>query len=716
MGKEATRAGIGAKLREYAGQLGSRDALIIYFAGHGQVIELPSHGRAGFLIPQDAMVDLDDTSNAEKWIDRAFDMQELVDFTREMKTHHVLLIADACCSGFMTKRGAFAGRKDLHLLLAEPSRVVLAAATENQGAGENWKTGHGYFTGAFLDQLAKPEAASVTDLFVEVRKQVSRQSKTMLPQMANVGEGDGEFVFIPLQVPEHDVKLALAGGLDHALKGVYERAIQRRTQKTRLADVYEAFQAIDYRFSTEPREREKVWQEKVERFEQNAQMGDALAMAGLHYCYSTGLGVEKDERMALRWARLAYDSGEPVGKHVYGRCLLKGIGMAKNEEAAWKLIEQAATDGFAISKLSIGSRHLSEMERTQRHDRDRFTAAHDLTSQAAEAGLAKAKEQLALLYLFVGELPGIQRDVERATRLLQAAAEDGLPSANAELGKVYLGEIPGTAKDSEKAKRYLSQAAEAGYAPAQCVLAEFYRQESPLGLQRDNDRARRLHELAAAQDFTPSMLALCQMYQDRNAFGPDPAKAQEYCERAAALNDPAAFVVQGTWYADGVIYQRDDFKAIEMFRRAASMDHPNGCMMLGWMFEQARGVDLQGHPRDEMEPYFRYHALHWYVQAVKLGDHPEAKKKLEEFHKECEAQRKTGFGGKVYRGRFAPTPLVILRKFHEQYAESTASSSKCSKPRQRSKSLRSLFQHLAERRCRTRARTTPAIVTLRCSR
>ena len=75
-------------------------------------------------------------------------MRELVACLAAMRAHHVLLIADACCSGFMTKRGGFERRKDLHLLLSEPSRIVLAATTERQAAGEDWKTSHGYFTGA----------------------------------------------------------------------------------------------------------------------------------------------------------------------------------------------------------------------------------------------------------------------------------------------------------------------------------------------------------------------------------------------------------------------------------------------------------------------------------------------------------------------------------------------------------------------------------------
>lgn len=674
LGREATRAAVEAKLREYAGRLGERDALIVYFAGHGQVIELPSHGRAGFLIPYDAELDLDDRTNPDDWRGQALEMRGLVEIVREMKAHHVLLIADACCSGFLTKRGEFAERKDLHLLLAEPSRVVLAAATENQGAGENWKTGHGFFTGALLDQLERSEAASVTDVFVEVRRRVSRESKSMLPQMANLGDGDGEFVFIPLEVPERDIQVALEGGLEHALKGVHERSMRRIAQMTRIEDVYEAFEASDYRFSSQPREREKLWRDKVERFRENAARGDVLAMAGLHYCYSKGLGVEKDGGQALHWAQLAYDSGRPAGKHVLGRCLLNGVGVEKNEEAAWRLIGEAADAGFAVSRLSLADRDLKAMERTGRFEADRVAHAHDLAEKAAAAGLAKAREQLALLYLFVGELPGVRRDVKRAIELLEAATETGLPSAQAELAKVYTGQLSETPKDLDKARKLLTQAAEAGHATSQHVLAGEYLQDeeagAALGLQRDDDRARRFFELAAAQDFTPSLLALCRMYQPGTATRPDPKKAREYCERAAELNDPGAFVIQGTWHANGIVYEQDDLRAIELFRRAAVMSHPVGCRMLGWMYEQARGVPLGGHPQREMIPYFKYHALHWHVQAVKLGDDPESKQALDAFHKDVRAERNLAKLGVPYADLVTPWPSRILAEFRKEYPES----------------------------------------------
>ncbi|MGI8520827.1 MAG: caspase family protein [Actinomycetota bacterium] len=176
LGKDATRKAIGAKLGDYAVRLGEKDVLIVFFAGHGQVIELPSYGRAGFLIPYDANLDLDDRSDPDAWSGQALDMRLLVESLGGMKAHHVVLIADACSSGFMTGRGNFADRPDLQVLLTQPSRMVMAAATERQKAREDATTGHGRFTMALLDVLKSPDAASVTDVFNEVRKRVIKNN------------------------------------------------------------------------------------------------------------------------------------------------------------------------------------------------------------------------------------------------------------------------------------------------------------------------------------------------------------------------------------------------------------------------------------------------------------------------------------------------------------------------------------------------------------
>lgn len=628
LGKDATRAAIGMKLREYKEQLGEKDVLIVYFAGHGQVLELPSHGRAGFLVPQDADLDLDDRSNVDAWAAEALEMRQLVDMLRAMPTHHVLLIADACCSGFMTQRGAFQERKDLHLLLSEPSRVVLAATTERQQAGEDGKTGHGYFTGALLEQLARQDAASVTDLFVEIRKQVSHDAKEMLPQMAKVGDGDGEFVFIPLEVPEHDIQLALRGGLEHALKGVYERALRRVAQRTRLEDVLDVFNAVDYRFSTQPRQREKVWQEKFARFQENAQIDDVLAMAALYYCYAKGLGTAKDPQKAHHWAVLAQDSGQAAGTHVLGDCYVKGIGVNRNQTAGAALTREAARQDFPLSFVALAQALLEENPTPEQ-----VKEAIRWLEKAENAGLPRTTVRLVLARHYLGFQEGavnqglhVGEDIDQGLvlEMLQPEAGQHPPEAQFLLYLVYAhGLIQEPAIDAAHATTWLTESAAAGYAPAQFGLAfERYRRfgAPALSLEQDLTAARTWAELAAGQHYPPAHLLLARIYERGEATEVNHPLAREHCETAARANYAPALTQQALWYWDGTLYRRDRETAAKLFELAFQLGDNEAYYCEAKKLEQVFG---------ETSPVFAAmglgEPLHFYIQAAKRGHGPSRK-------------------------------------------------------------------------------------------
>ena len=130
-------------------------------------------------------------------------MQRVAELLEAMSARHVVFIADACCSGFLVRRGAL-GRADLGtFLLGDQSRCVLAATTRHQSAREDAAAKHGYFTAALLDELRKDEAASVLDLYAPVAKGVAEKTNgVMTPQFGQVGPGDGMFVFVPKTIPK----------------------------------------------------------------------------------------------------------------------------------------------------------------------------------------------------------------------------------------------------------------------------------------------------------------------------------------------------------------------------------------------------------------------------------------------------------------------------------------------------------------------------------
>ena len=589
LGTNATRVGIWSKLNQLGKELGPNDVLIVFFAGHGQVINLPSVGRTGFLMPYDAEVDLGDHRDLQRWRETGIEMRDILRLLQDkqkMQTQHVLFIVDACCSGFLTRRGNFEERIDLQKLLVNPSRMVLAATTERQAARADRSRRHGIFTAALLDVLNTNDAASVTDVFLEVRKRVARGSEgTMTPQMSHVA--DGELVFLPAAIPGVEIKTVMNDlnvgtplRENSALRGVIKRAQERVNLRTTMHDVIEAFETGDYRYTIYAAERARAWEEKRTRLQQNAASGDVLAMIAMHYCEARGLGTEPDPITAYRWAKLAFESGHPGGKHVLGRCLLYKIGVTQNENAGFKLIDEAADAKFPISLLQKG------MDFIETGD---FEKAELIWKQAANYGVNTANYYLALYQSGLkpfgkGRIPGTKDNPRRAMEFLLPAARAGLPSAQHMMLGIVLDIDESNRKD---AADWLEKAAANGDSFAQVGLARelarnywiLEEKDTPyrLGLKQDEKAAVRWARLAADQtNSTGHVLLACFYWKGCEAFLPNHDKALDHCNKAAKMNHHGAFILQSKWHLEGILLPKDRDKALSLAERAAGINKREG--------------------------------------------------------------------------------------------------------------------------------------------
>lgn len=83
-----------------------------------------------------------------------------------------------------------------------------------------------------------------------------------------------------------------------------------------------------------------------EVFTQCAEAGIAGAMTWLSYGYKNGLGMPKDFEKMAYWDKRAADAGDAAGMFNYGIDLIRGQGVAKNEQAGQGWIDKAAAHGF----------------------------------------------------------------------------------------------------------------------------------------------------------------------------------------------------------------------------------------------------------------------------------------------------------------------------------------------------------------------------------
>ena len=86
-------------------------------------------------------------------------------------------------------------------------------------------------------------------------------------------------------------------------------------------------------------------------FENCAEQGGyTAAMTWMSQLDNNGLGGDYNPDAAAEWDRRAAEAGDPVGKFNYGLDLMRGHGVAQDEDLGRKFVDEAAADGLKIAQ------------------------------------------------------------------------------------------------------------------------------------------------------------------------------------------------------------------------------------------------------------------------------------------------------------------------------------------------------------------------------
>src|SRR5712691_11781358 len=183
----ATRVQMVDALADLRGKLGEGDNLLIYYAGHGY---LDREADRGYWLAVDA-----ERSSPANWVSNA----DITDALRAMKAKHVLIVADSCYSGTLTRDLAIRAPEasDLARLAQKRARNVLTSGGL-EPVSDVGGSGHSVFGRAFLDALrSNAGVTDVTSLFAGLRRQVLLKAE-QTPQYGDVrlaGHDGGDFIF-----------------------------------------------------------------------------------------------------------------------------------------------------------------------------------------------------------------------------------------------------------------------------------------------------------------------------------------------------------------------------------------------------------------------------------------------------------------------------------------------------------------------------------------
>jgi len=186
--KNATREQILVALRGMRETLTAEDNLLVYYAGHGW---LDRDADEGYWLP----VDAEENSDVH-WISNA----AITGYLRSIRAKHILIVADSCYSGALTRGIKLDVRAPdyLETMASKRARVVLSSGglepVADGGGG-----GHSAFARSFLDELHQNEGAiDTTTLYARIRRPIMLAADQS-PELADIrkaGHEGGDFLFI----------------------------------------------------------------------------------------------------------------------------------------------------------------------------------------------------------------------------------------------------------------------------------------------------------------------------------------------------------------------------------------------------------------------------------------------------------------------------------------------------------------------------------------
>nr|WP_316641658.1 YDG domain-containing protein [uncultured Roseateles sp.] len=185
----ASKQAVVSALNKLALELGPRDSVVIYYAGHGELVE--STGL-GYWQLADA-----DAKKPETWLSNA-DIGRMI---AQIGASQVALISDSCYSGSLVsdeRIRATPGGTDPQALLARKSVVVMSSGG-NEPVSDEGKGGHSPFAWNLMNQLKQVNSWQAGgNVFERVRFAVARE----LPQRPKYGsssaaghQAGGDYLF-----------------------------------------------------------------------------------------------------------------------------------------------------------------------------------------------------------------------------------------------------------------------------------------------------------------------------------------------------------------------------------------------------------------------------------------------------------------------------------------------------------------------------------------
>ncbi len=264
---QADASNIIRSLRELVTRSENNDAVLIYYAGHGELDKLTG---AGYWVPSNAKA-----GDLATYLENGIVQR----YIKAIPARHVLLVADSCFSGIL-----FGESRDLPPIIDDKFYATLFKEKSRWGmtsgnltpVSDEGSGGHSIFAYQLLKTLKENEKPYLTprEIYQKIGPVVRNNSEQMpiTKPIKNAGDEGGEFVFIrvSIETPISPAPMArpesLGGGSDDFERERHKLVIERRRIEGERQKIEE-----EIRLETERRKLEEA-QQRLEEEKKNMEM------------------------------------------------------------------------------------------------------------------------------------------------------------------------------------------------------------------------------------------------------------------------------------------------------------------------------------------------------------------------------------------------------------------------------------------------------------
>lgn len=343
-------------------------------------------------------------------------------------------------------------------------------------------------------------------------------------------------------------------------------------------------------------------------------------------CYENGLGVTRDYTQALECYNKAILHQNAEAKYRLGLMLLEGrAGIAKDEKAALKLLEDAASNDKHIDSLLVVADHYAKDDPSglgKTHSDLYYKKAIALLEESAKKGDAEALYKLGTLYKRGNGVLQDAENAEKAATYFKLAAEKWHPNALFDIAECYA-DGRGVPQNKETAFKYYKKAAKSGHIRAKYNVA--YILETT---KNDLKAAVENYHAAAIKGDVLSQLKMGHFCSEGVGEIPEDKKAAfEWYLKAAEQKNPEAAYEVGRCYEEGEGVERDPKKAVTWYQQAAEGEEPfvEALVALGRCCQNRIGIEALKQDQEQKGQakevdYYSKRAVAYFIEAAKQED------------------------------------------------------------------------------------------------